>query len=126
MIPVYKSESQKQLDQNKFAWHKVFTNTDTLADQEDDKKITVSIYKYSSEGSHFKLTSYELHFEDIKDKPQELEKTNAYGKIKFTNINTKERASFLDYISNGCKFNLHLNIDFTESNKPDDGENLHQ
>ena len=45
----------------------------------------------------------------------------------FKNIKIEKRKSFLDFIFGGCEISLHINVDFTKSNKdPTDPKSLHQ
>ena len=52
---VYKSENHVYRKQ-KYIFDMVLTNTDSLADSNEDTLVTVAMYKYNSNGNHKKLT----------------------------------------------------------------------
>ena len=105
----------------------ILTNTDSLADSNEDTEVTVAIYKYSANGNHKKLTSAKIqygHF--VHANGSSYTSQNALGELVFDNIEIKKKASFLDYIFGGCEVSLHNYIDFTLSNgRPETPQSLH-
>mmetsp|Transcript_40624 Transcript_40624/g.61901 ORF Transcript_40624/g.61901 Transcript_40624/m.61901 type:complete len:247 (-) Transcript_40624:590-1330(-) len=118
--PVYKSENKKK-DRFGYQWTRVFTDTDTLADDNDNGAIQIQVFAYNNKGNHQKLATYETTLGEMKqsgkdEKPLEISSSGGNSKVTIERVMVSKKETFLDYIFGGCEIGLQVAIDFTLSN----------
>ena len=63
--PFFKSECKKVL-KNRFTWNTVMTNSHLLANDEEERKVEVSMFEYSSSGKHKVIGKFFFAYGDLK------------------------------------------------------------
>lgn len=102
----------------KYTFNLILTNTDSLANSDTNTDIVINIYNYRR-GAHKRITEQVVNYGILHNgNGSSPVIKNKFGNIVFNNIEIKKKVSFLDYIFGGCDVSLHVNIDFTMSNKP--------
>lgn len=63
--PMYKSECKKPL-KGKYVWNTVLTNSHLLADDNDESKVEISTWEYSSSGKHRVVGKFFFEYGELK------------------------------------------------------------
>jgi len=122
--PVYKSECKKTVNGN-FDFNPVFTDSDTIADDEQANTVMIHFYKYNSNGNHLSGASFSTTYKDIFNAGKGSNKSSVNltpvkgnGSVTMSRIVIQKKESFLDYLFGGCEISLQIAVDFTASNGP--------
>lgn len=113
--PVYKSEAQvKQGGKHKF--REAVLNTTLLGEENDEFRVDFMIAQ--SSGNHTLIGSDTATIAELQGGKNKL---NIKGQlVSVEKFELKPVVSFLEYIFGGCQINLHVAVDFTASNGPQD------
>ena len=106
-----------------------FSDTDTLAERDNNMKLLFTVYLYKSDGAHREKAVFETKMGAIQEScttNTPLTLIDGSDKFELSKIRIESRQSFLDYIMGGCQIGLHIAVDFTASNGlPHEPTSLH-
>jgi len=130
--PVYKSEIQAAA-QGRLQWQLVNILTADLAAADDvEREVRIDFLQSSKAGKHKHVGQATLTLAALKEGTTEFNITDKKQRplgthqLKLTQLDIKQRHSFLEYVFGGCEIGLCVAIDFTLSNgRPDQPSSLH-
>ena len=73
----------------------------------------MQFFEWNKGGSHTKIGQIKADLNELKSGEYS---TSGHDGVHVENFKIEDRATFLDYIMGGCEINVHVAIDFTQSN----------
>lgn len=119
--PVYKSEIKPFLN-NCFEWSQFSVlTTDITTDNNVEQEFKIEFFRNEKSGQHKNVGAVNMSLAQVRLRQLEYtfqgaEKNTSGKLLLFTQLELKQRHSFLEYVFGGCEIGLSVAIDFTMSN----------